>query len=67
VPYGLVPLAELARFAGVATPAIDHLIHLCCVATGKDYRAHGLTLDRLGLTGCDPAGAIALLDRGYVN
>jgi opine dehydrogenase len=67
VPYGLVPLAELARFAGVATPAIEHLIHLCGVATGKDYRAQGLTLERLGLAGYDAAHAIALLDRGYVN
>ena len=67
VPYGLVPLSELARFAGVATPAIDHLIHLCCVATAKDFRAQGLTIERLGLGGCDPARAIALLDSGYIN
>ena len=62
-----MPLSELARFADVATPAIDHLIHLCGVATAKDYRTQGLTIERMGLNGCDPAGAIALLDRGYMN
>jgi hypothetical protein len=44
-----------------------HVIQLACVATGKDFRAQGLTLDRLGLGGRDRADAIALLDRGYVN
>jgi len=67
IPYGLVPLCELGRLAGVATPTMDHVIQLACVATGKDYRAQGLTLDRLGLGGRDAAGAIALLDHGYGN
>jgi opine dehydrogenase len=51
VPFGLVPLAELGRFAGVATPGMDHLIHLASVATGTPYRADGLTLTRMGLAG----------------
>jgi opine dehydrogenase len=67
VPYGLVPLAELGRLAGVATPTIDHVVELACIATGKDFRAQGLTLDRLGLGGQDRAGAVTLLDRGYPN
>ncbi|MGH7263956.1 MAG: NAD/NADP octopine/nopaline dehydrogenase family protein [Candidatus Rokuibacteriota bacterium] len=49
VPFGLVPLAELGRFAGVATPGMDHLIHLASVVTGTPYRADGLTLTRMGL------------------
>ena len=60
-------LSELGRLAGVATPTMDHVIQLACVATGKDYRAQGLTLERLGLGGRDRVGAIALLDHGYVN
>ena len=59
--------AELGRLAGVATPTMGHVIQLACVATGKDFRAQGLTLARLGLGGRDRADAIALLDRGYVN
>jgi opine dehydrogenase len=67
IPYGLVLLSELGKLANVGTPAIDDIIHLACVATGKDYRAQGLTLDRLGLAGCSPADAIALLDNGYAQ
>ena len=49
----------------VPTPTIDRMIHLACVTTGKDFRAQGLTLERLGLAGIDAASAIRLLDRGY--
>jgi opine dehydrogenase len=67
VPYGLVLLSELGRLAEVGTPTIDHVIELACIATGKDFRALGLTLERLGLGGRDRAGAFALLDHGYLN
>lgn len=67
IPYGLVPLAELGRLAGVATPAMDHLIHLASVATGNDYRASGLTLERLGAAGLKPGELGKLLDLGYAE
>ncbi len=65
VPFGLVLLSNLARLAGVATPGIDHLVHLACLATGQDYRASGLTLDRVGLAGLSAAAAVQLLEQGY--
>lgn len=66
IPYGLVPLAELGRLAGVQTPTMDTLIHLASIATGKDYRAVGLTLARMGLGGCSaPAQVHALLQYGF--
>jgi opine dehydrogenase len=55
VGYGLVPMAELGRLAGVATPTIDSLITLAGLALGIDYRASGLTLERLGLAGKSPS------------
>jgi opine dehydrogenase len=67
IPFGLVPLSELGRLAAVPTPTIDRMIHLACVTTGKDFRAQGLTLERLGLAGIDAASAIRLLDRGYAD
>jgi len=65
VPFGLVPLAELGRFAGVPTPGMDHLIHLAAVATGKDYRRNGLTLARMGLAGTSRAALRRLLTDGF--
>ena len=65
LPYGLVLLTELGRAAGVATPAADQVIQLASIATGKDYRASGLSLARLGLAGLDRDRLMRLLDCGY--
>jgi opine dehydrogenase len=48
--YGLMLLTELARLAGVATPAIDSLIAILSVISGTDFRGRkARTLDGLGL------------------
>ncbi|WP_149536774.1 NAD/NADP-dependent octopine/nopaline dehydrogenase family protein [Siccirubricoccus phaeus] len=67
IPYGLVLLAALAGLSGVAAPTVEHLIHLGCLATGKDYRAQGLSLERIGLAGLDAAAAVRLLEEGYAD
>jgi opine dehydrogenase len=59
VGYGLVPIAELGRLAGVATPTIDALVELAGIAIGSDLRRCGLTLERLGLAGKSPAELVA--------
>lgn len=51
VPCGLVPLCEYGRAAGVPTPAMDAVISLANAMMGKDYRASGRTLEKLGLAG----------------
>lgn len=51
VGYGLVPMTELARLAGVVAPVMDALVSLASVARGVDFRATGLTLGRMGLAG----------------
>jgi opine dehydrogenase len=49
VGWGLVPWSELGRAHGVQTPTIDALIVLGGALNGVDYRAQGLTIERLGL------------------
>jgi len=49
VPFGLVPIAALGVQVGVATPAIDAIVELASVATGRDFRASGRGVDALGL------------------
>jgi opine dehydrogenase len=56
VPMGLVPLEELGRLCGVATPAVGTLITACSILNAVDYRADGRTLERLGLAGLDAEG-----------
>lgn len=49
VPTGLVPLANLARKVGVATPVINTVINLACYMFKRDFWAEGRTLVKLGL------------------
>jgi opine dehydrogenase len=65
VPFGLVLLSELGRMAAVGTPTIDHLVQLASVATGRDFRAAGLTLAGMGLADCTPEALLHLLQHGY--
>ena len=51
VPYGLVPLAELGRLAGVPMPVCDALTTLASAALARDFRSEGRTLARMGLQG----------------
>jgi opine dehydrogenase len=51
VPFGLVPIASIARELGVATPTIDLVIDLACLLLGEDLRASGRTATSLGLAG----------------
>lgn len=54
VGYGLVPFAALGDLAGVETPAIDGIIHLCSQLMDIDYAETGLTLEKMGLAGVAP-------------
>jgi opine dehydrogenase len=51
VPYGLVPIAELGRLAGVPTPVAHALTVLASAALGRDFVREGRTLARMGLEG----------------
>jgi len=64
VGSGLVPMSELGRLVGAPTPTMDALVTLASTAQGRDYRAEGLTLARLGLGGLTPAQLLARVTRG---
>ncbi len=49
IPFGLVPMAELGRWAGVETPVIDSLVTIAGSVNGTDYRETGWTLSDLGI------------------
>ena len=53
VPYGLVPLSEMAAACGVETPTIDSLIQLAEDVHHTDFRADGRTLDDCGIDATD--------------
>ena len=53
VPQGLVMLEALAGRLGVPTPVCTSLIEIASAALGRDLRAEGRTLERLGLENID--------------
>jgi opine dehydrogenase len=64
VPCGLVAMAALGSAAGVSTPVIDGLIALTSAMLGRDFRAEGRSLDRLGLAGKTVAEIRAIAETG---
>ena len=67
VGWGLVPWSELGRSLGVPTPVMDALITLGSALNGRDYRAEGLTLERLGLAGRRPGELAGYLWEGIAG
>jgi opine dehydrogenase len=65
VGYGLVPMAEIGKLAGVKTPVMDALITLASVALGEDFRSAGLTLEKMGLGGIRREALPAILENGF--
>ena len=62
VPNSLVPIPELGRALGVETPMTDAIVDLACAMCAIDFRAHGRTLELLGLAGKSAEEMLA-----YVN
>jgi opine dehydrogenase len=61
--YGLLPLAELARTAGVEVPLARALLQVADAFCGGVF-AGGLTLERLGIAGLDRDGLLARVGAG---
>lgn len=66
VPYGLVPMSEIARLAGVRTPTIDALIELASTLMQSAYRREGRTAARMGLAGRSLDDIRTFVSRGPV-
>ena len=49
IPYGMVPMEDLGRLAGVKTPLTTAIIDLACSLLGEDFRARARSLKALGL------------------
>jgi opine dehydrogenase len=64
VPYGLVPIAAIARTLGLHTPCTDAVVTLASVASGQDFARSGRTLERLGLAGLHRGALLARVADG---
>ena len=53
VPTGLIPIQELGTATGTPTPAIDTLVEMAKLMTGRAFSDEARTLGRMGLAGMD--------------
>lgn len=67
VGYGLVPIFEVGRLAGVEMPVTKLIIDLACVVRGVDYWQEGLTLEKMGLEGVAVDQLKQFLNEGAVE
>ena len=51
IPTGVLPIMELGRAAGVNTPLLESMIHICEALLGQDLHTSGRNLRNLGLEG----------------
>jgi opine dehydrogenase len=65
VPTGLIPMSALGAAAGVPTPAIDAIVELARIMTGRDFADEARTMARLGLEGLSAAEMCRVMDDGF--
>lgn len=51
IPTGVLPIMELGHAAGVKTPLLESMIHICESLLGQDLHTNGRNLKNLGLAG----------------
>ena len=51
VPYGLVTWASFGDLVGVKTPTLDSCIQISSVLLDRDFKAEGMTVEKLGFGG----------------
>jgi len=64
VPTGLIPIRELGLATGTPTPAIDTLIEMAQLMTGKTFADEARTLERMGLAGIKTAQIFGVVRNG---
>ena len=64
VPYGLVPMASIARQLGVETPIMDLVIDLASLLLDEDFRLAGRTAASLGLEGLGARQMVEFVETG---
>ena len=51
IPTGVLPIMELGKAAGVETPLLESMIHICEALLNMDLHSNGRSLKNLGLAG----------------
>jgi opine dehydrogenase len=65
IPYGMIPLRDLARVAGIEVPNTAAIITIVSTLLNEDLEKKARSLEQLGLSGLDTQGIIEVLSEGF--
>ena len=64
IPTGVLPIMQLGKAAGVETPLLESMIHICEALLNMDLHTNGRSLKNLGLEGMDKKGILNYVTNG---
>ena len=65
VPTGLMPMQALGALTGTPTPALDAIVRVVQLMTGRTFDAQARTLETMGLAGLDVEGVRDVVQNGW--
>lgn len=64
IPTGVLPIMQLGKAAGVETPLLESMVHICEALLNMDLHTNGRSLKNLGLEGMDKEGILNYVING---
>ena len=64
IPTGVLPIMQLGKAAGVETPLLESMVHICEALLNMDLHTNGRSLKNLGLDGMDKEGILNYVTNG---
>lgn len=64
IPTGVLPIMQLGKAAGVETPLLESMVHICEALLNMDLHTNGRSLKNLGLEGMDKDGILNYVTNG---
>ena len=64
IPTGVLPILELGKVAGVSTPVLESMVHICGSLLNMDFYANGRSLKNLGMEGMDKCQILKFVSHG---
>ena len=64
IPTGVLPIMQLGKAAGVKTPLLESMVHICEALLNMDLHTNGRSLKNLGLDGMDKEDILNYVTNG---
>ena len=64
IPTGVIPIMEMGAAAGVETPLLRSMVHVCEALLSRDFHAEGRTLKNLGLENRSKQNILKVINNG---